>query len=816
MNVTGSSKSAALRAKLGEWTVRHPVLSILLVSLLAVAVNCYPIVFFGRSYVSPTRGVPMVYGNFPTLPGMADVAPVNGHGSDTGGMMIWGVPIGLMESRSILEHGEIPLWNRYSHAGDTLLGQAVSMLGDPLHWIVILGHGSALAWDLKFLLAKFLFCAGFGLLIRRLFQSLPLALIFCALAAYSGPFYYIFNHPIFFVFCYTPWILLSAIELTDPASKKYLPWGLVWLLANFGCFNAGHIEPAVVFIGGLNLAALAFSIITFRGLAFARKILVRITIGTALFLALTAPFWLSFLAALQGAFTIHSEIRVVQMPFASALGIFDDVFFRLPVHEDGFHVPAPGASFLIFVGAVYSLIRWRLVKDEKFFWVNLGAVFLWGGCVFGWVPAPLLAAVPLLNRVGHTHTDFSYLLVIHLTIQCAYGFRCLAREESFRRAAISLAGVTLVLTAMTLLYCFGFEHAPVPWIYFLPVIGGAFAAPLLFAWLRNRPHFAPIGYLSVLLLAFVPNFRFAFYNFGFDVLMKPGPRVALNAPSPSINHIKADTSEPFRVIGAELILSGDYAAAYGLEDIRSCAPLSNTELVNLLRNFPGMIPNAEWEVDLGNPVLAHSLLNLLNVKYLLTPPAVNVGSGLGFRLVSTNDFGVIENLDTWPRAYFSDTIVPLESNGQFITYLSAHGKSPFAALTPDELAHHPELLPLKDRPNPIAIFATNYTLRANSTAFNIHAPSAGVACLTEGNARDFFATANGEPKSVFTVNRAFKGIYLDKPGDYHIEFVYRPGHWKLACTLFWLACASIVLICIGGFATRKQPKTEMPVDRTVS
>jgi len=61
--------------------------------------------------------------------------------------MWWEVPVGFIESRSLLEQHELPLWNRYSHAGDTLIGQAISMLGDPLQWIVILGQGSAGAWD---------------------------------------------------------------------------------------------------------------------------------------------------------------------------------------------------------------------------------------------------------------------------------------------------------------------------------------------------------------------------------------------------------------------------------------------------------------------------------------------------------------------------------------------------------------------------------------------------------------------------------------------------------------------------------------------
>jgi len=807
MKLSDSLKSEITSAGLAESMARQPVLAIILISLAAIALNCFPIIFCGKSFVAPAWGVPMLYERYPTLPGMTNTVPVDAHGSDTGSMLIWGVPAGFIESRSVWEHGELPLWNRYSHAGDTLIGQAVSMLGDPLQWIVIAGHGSAIAWDIKFVLAKFLFTLGCGLLIRRLFGDLRLTLIFSVLAAYCGAFYYIYNHTVFFVFSYTPWILLSGLELLDLRSKHYFRWGLVWLVANFGCFNGGHVEPAVVLIGGLNLAALAFALANVRGFVPAATVLLRLAVGTTLFLFLTAPMWLSFLTALQGAFSLHSEVRVVQYSFANLLGIFDDVFFRLPVNEVIFMAPGPGTSFLIFVGAVYSMVRWRLVKNERFFWVNIGALVLWGGCVFGWVPSWVLSSIPFLNRVGHTHTDFSYLLVIHLTIQCAYGFKCLALEENFRRIARGLLSVAAILAAITILYYFGFKHGPMFWSYYAIVVAGAFAAPLLFALLKTRGRLTFAGMAAVALLAFIPNFRFGMYASGHPILMLPGDRVTLNAPSPAVEKIKEDKST-FRVVGAELILSGDYSATYGLEDIRSCAPLSNAELVQLLRNFPGMSPHEDWEVDLTNLVAAHALLNFLNVKYILTPPAVNVQEGLGFRLYDKSDLGVVENLDVWPRAFFSDTIVPIASTNQFIQYLLQNGKQPFAALTPDEIARDPALSQLQSNRKPTTAPATNYILLPNSTAFDVHAAKPGIVCLTEGQAKTFTATANGEFKTVFTVNRAFKGIYLDKPGDYHIQFVYRPGHWRLACILFWSALGFIAALAALHFALGKFKKVE--------
>ena len=75
--------------------------------------------------------------------------------------------------------------------------------------------------------------------------------------------------------------------------------------------------------------------------------------------------------------------------------------------------------------------------------------------------------------------------------------------------------------------------------------------------------------------------------------MLSGPRVALNAPSKAISRLQKTSTGPFRVVGEGWNLAGDYAAVYGLEDIRSCAPLSRSEYLDLVTNFPGMKFGAE-------------------------------------------------------------------------------------------------------------------------------------------------------------------------------------------------------------------------------
>jgi hypothetical protein len=789
-----NAKKSRWAAFFSAWNLRHPVLALVLVSLLAVVINCHPIIFCGRSYVSPASMGMLVYSWPPLFPGMKPAPAMSAHGSDASATMVQDVPWGFIEYRSLLQHGELPLWDRYGHAGSAFLGQAVTMLGDPLQLIVIFGHGSALAWDLKFLTAKLLFCIGFGLLVQRLLACQPLALIYAALAAYCGAYFYINNHPSFFVIAYAPWILLSALVWLNPHRPHFFRWGLLWLLVNFACFNAGHVEVAVILMGGLNLAALVYAVQACRRTAEFRAVLGRMVAGTLLLGGLTAPVWLSFLAELPGAFTSHAEVHVVQLPLKCLPGAFDDLLYQLFLPDDTVPALAPGTSLLVFVGCVFSVVRWRQMRSDPFFWINSGAIGLWGGCIFGWVPASVIASIPLLNRDGHTQIDFSYLLVIHLTIQSAYGFRALAQETDFRRTVADFLWLVLALFGMLLAYRTSSFHRPVPWDYFLCVGAGAIGAPLLFAFFKRRgSQISAIGWTTILLLGLIAQFRFGLYAYGAkDLLLLAGPRMALDTPSPAVEKLKQDPAGPFRVVGLQYNLFGDYAAVYDLEDIRSDAPLTSGEFMDLVRKFPGIKFGYEWIIEVKNPVAAQPLLNLLNAKYLLTMPGFPLPPGLDYRMTDQSDFGVVENLQVWPRAFFTDRVLSIATTEDFIQQLIQHGQHPFAALAPQDIATQPGLRELTAAHPALVQAATNYQLHVNSTAFEVHAPSAGVVCLTEGQARDFTATANGELKTVLTVNRAFKGLYLDRPGDYHIVFTYRPRHWRLACCLFSLALGTLV------------------------
>jgi hypothetical protein len=281
--------------------------------------------------------------------------------------------------------------------------------------------------------------------------------------------------------------------------------------------------------------------------------------------------------------------------------------------------------------------------------------------------------------------------------------------------------------------------------------------------------------------------------------------VALDGFSPAINRIKTDQSGPFRVTPLHLSFSGDYLAVYGLEDIRSSEPVSNGEYIQLISKFPGMRFDDDWIIQVEDMLQAQPLLNLLNIKYLLANPTNQAPAAADFRVADRSDFLVMENPEAWPRAFFTDKVAVIPSNEEFIKHLLKNGRQPFVALTPKEMAKQPGLQQLEEAGPATVLAATNYQLLPNSTAFDVHATSAGVVCLTEGQAKDFTATANNTPKQVLTVNRAFKGIYLDQPGDYHIKFTYRPRYWRLACILFWMAAGSVIALAALSVAKIRRP-----------
>src|SRR6185312_5156726 len=149
----------------GKWMRARPRTSIALMAVVAVGIQCHPVIFMGRSFASPNNGSLMLYGDLPTLPGATEYMYTDTMGSDTGALLFNHIYYPMIQRDALLKHGELPLWNRNSLCGEPLLGQGQSMFGDPFNVLTILADGAAWAWDVRFVLARWLFAAGLGFIV---------------------------------------------------------------------------------------------------------------------------------------------------------------------------------------------------------------------------------------------------------------------------------------------------------------------------------------------------------------------------------------------------------------------------------------------------------------------------------------------------------------------------------------------------------------------------------------------------------------------------------------------------------------------------
>jgi len=787
------------------WLSRRPRWFLAITALAVVLLNCYPIVFCGRSFVSPNNGAPtdggnsLMYDTSPTLPGYFDERIADLHGADTGAIMWHDVPNAFVEARNLWQQRAMPLWNRYKNAGDPLLAQGISMFGDPLHLIVLAGGGSAVAWDIKFLVAKVLFCLGCGWLVLLLTRQQRLALFYTVVAAYCGLFNFIPNHPGFFVFCYGPWILLSAMRVLTESGPRRIGWGLLWLVANTGCFNAGHVEAAVVCISGLNLTGLV-SVLAEKNSARWRAVGLMAAL-TAIFAGLNAPVWIPFLSYLPDSFNLHTDVVIEQFPLYLIAGLFDDSFYHAV--QDGPMAMGPGGTIFVLFGTLFSLASYRELRQETFFKINLVASVVWGGFIFGYIPPALVEHLPLIRGIGHIRVDFSYLAIIQLLIGSAYGCLALARfveaKEVWRRWFLAAGGLVLI----ELIFFWSTRTIEKPlelYLYVATITLCVLLVPPMYLFCERTvgaPRLA--GCLALGVLLFLPHARFGLYTFGPDRwLLQPGKRAQLDFSSEAVKSMQRDAREPFRATGLAWDLYGGYGAVYDLEDIKGVSALMNRYYMELCTHYPG-VERDSYLIELSDPTAAKNLLSMLNVRYLLQNPRDPAPDGLPYRLAGKYDLTIFENDAVWPRAFFADSIRTYQGVDDFVSLLEQYGGSPFAAISEADLDRHPKLRTLAEHPGSMTVRSGfDYKRSANETTFEIEAPARGIVLVSEtyvGGA--FTAEVNGEAREVLRLNHALKGVFLDKPGHYLLTFRYSPPHWALALTLFF---ASSTLIGVGAVA----------------
>jgi len=789
----------------------HPHTALAAIAIAAAVLASYPVVFCGRSYLSPNNGIALLYSAVPTVPGLTDWRQANVHGADVGAMMWQHLPYTVVEHRALFRDGELPLWNRYNSCGIPLLGQGQSMFGDPLHVPVLLAGGAAWAFDLKFVLAKALFAAGLGFTVWTATRNLTAAALVTFAAAFAGFFNFRLNHPAIFSVGVAPWVLLCWVHVVQAAKlRECAAWCAGLLLANFSLLTSGTVKEAYMLLLALNLAGGLALLFSPDALVLKwRKGMLAAATGLILILV-SAPVWLTFLDTLAVARTSSDQPLAWQLPANRLIGLFDDLFYRELSSEHV--VVAPSLNFLLLLGVLWFCASIHRFRRDSLALVlaagALGAISL----VFAWVPGSLIIRLPVLRHVVHIANTFSCVAMVFLAVLAGYGFRAardaLAANKWWRPALAAL----LLLGGLILAYFHGMAYywsgrdAFRQWLLIVPehrfffiylalMLVSLVTLTLVAAWyLRRRRLSALAGIAALLALGVLLGRNGLHYSSTYQEVYftAPAPRADLQARSSAVEFMKTKAgAEPFRAVGTANNLFPGFTAVYGIEGVNGPDAVMNPAYTELLL-AAGLLHSGDWRMMLPSAGLAQiqPMLDLLNVRFCATEPGAAPPGGTYTRAADL-DLSVYASPTVWPRAFFTDTVIALRGPGELIALAHQAGGRPFATIAAPDLTAHTTLARLpREFERRQVVPATDYRLTNNTTSFVIHASCAGVIVLHESYLPgDFRVTVNGAPTDDFRVNHAFKGIAIEAPGVYRVIFVYRPRHWTLALILAGLGLA---------------------------
>lgn len=829
----------------------RPVRAVALVAALAVVASAYPIVFLGKSHVSPNLGTALLYDGFPTLPGYKSAEVADVKLSDIGAVMWQHVPFSMMQHFALTQ-GELPLWNRFNSGGTPMLGQGQSMFGDPIHLLVIAANGAAWAWDVKYLIAKWLFASGLGLIVlavagapasRRLAAdaggtptlpgllpvALPAALIVALAAPFIGFFLYRINHPAYFSLCYAPWALYCWVRVSQAADwRGSARWAAGLIVANLALMNSGTAKEAYMLLLCMNFSGAC--VLLSAGAPWRERAGKFAILGWAgvLFVLLTAPIWATFLHTLANAYTAYNAASAYQIQPGMMLGFFDEIFYRPLMSEE--RVFNPSVNFLVLLGFLYFLATLRHSFGNRAAMAIAVSAFVPLALAFGLVPAQWIVKVPFLSNIAHLDNTFSCALIILVSVLAGAGFAQAATRLGTREGRGDLVGAGLMLFALVFSFI-GYRqavHRPIlgptvsllqpgqaiavssfVWADLVTLLMASVALALAARHALTRRTLTPALGFVIALAAMLLVWRHGLHasTMGFENYTgRPPVRTNFHARSEAMQLArKLHAQEPTRGFGFRGNFFPGWSVAYGLESLHGPEALVNPWLRDLAGQLPGVERLWDWRLYLepANAGVARPVLDALNVRLYFDLQSDQGLLGQALKLVKTADLDVYESPTAWPRAFFTNRLTSYEQTAEFIEKIKRGDGRPFAAVQRPDLTSQPQLAALAtELAGRTVVPATGYKLTGNTTSFSVKATEPGIVVLTETLwPGDFRVEVDGQRAPVIRVNHAFKGVLIANAGDHRITFRYWPRNfWR---NLLLCGTGAALLAVSLAFALRR-------------
>ena len=799
---------SALAARIAEAARLRPVLALSLTAAAAVAIQCHPVLFQGRSFVSANNGGHMLYEQLPTLPGDTDPMSTHTGSSDTGALLFQHLYYPMVQ-RDALAHGELPLWNRYSLCGEPLLGQGQSMFGDPFNFLTIAADGAAWAWDLRFLIAHWIMAASLGGIVWLLTRRLGAAALVAAAGAFLGFYGFRLCHPANFSVCYAPAILLAWTGLgTATTPRRTLLWLTALVGANWLVMTSGTVKEAYMLMVGLDFAGAL--LLWSRPEAATRRIHLPGLAAAAGFgfVLLTAPLWLTFLNAWGHSMTGYDTPQAQTLPWAQFLGFFDDLFYRQAQKDE--NVVAPALNIIFLLGFIWWFIQPSAWRSGRAGWYLLAAALPPFALAFGLVPASVIVRIPFVGNIVHVGNTFSCVLLTLLAVLAGLGFRDAwdrLKDPASYRVIIRLLVAGALLAVVYLVATWHTEKSSFFTGYAVALGLAATLLPLGVHWGLQRPGSpGPLWVVVAIGLPLLAWRHTQFRHSSFDRYdFAPGPRSDFHATSTAARLLNPHLTSPGRVVGWGSNLYASYntvlrwESVYGVDAVRSRHYHELADALRLERVW-----NWDWPNRESDSVALIRRYDLYNVTHYVATHQAGPHPIAGLQALGQADLDIYASPTAWPRAFFCDRTVGYGSPTEFARLLVEGDGRPFAAVqSGDKSAPAPGGSPDRRIISP----AHDYRFTPNNTSFTVEATGPGVAVLTETYyLDDFQVTVNGKPAGYFRVNHSFRGVALPSAGTYRIEYRYWPRFFTAS---LWSSFLGLLLL-IGGAAWLGRPTTPPP------
>jgi len=710
----------------------------------------------------------------------------------------------LLQERAIRIDGEFPVWNRFNGGGRTMLGQGQTMLGDPLNWLVWAVGTNAWSFDLKFIALRALFAFALGVTVLMLNRDLLAALLITFSAPFLTYFVYRVNHPAIFTLCYSPLVLLAWIALLR-AEPRRIPWcaaGLV--IANWLLINSGTAKEAYVLLALLNATGIVALVLNRRQLSAPLPLIMTSSLGSlACFLAVSTPIWATLFDAIRNGSTYYQVPAAYFLSLHSLLGFADNLYFLFSYDKYW-----PGLNFIVFAGAIigatYASGWWfRDGRDRNTAIVLTGVLLFCFVLAFGLVPSSLIVSIPIVNSIHHIHNTFLTAAVVPACVLAGIGFSRL--RDCPHARAVRVERMVLILITLMLCVILAFTSAragtPPLIVVYTMILMGALVVFFRLVRLNTLAEVSP-SLFGLWILAFVLLLgRGAAWDRTplVYVVFNPQTRVDLLAESSTVSEVRKHLDPPVRAIGTGNTFFSGYRAALGFESIDGPDALEERpyrELMTVLN-----LPYGSWgwrmEFKRENLEQHAAALDMLGVGIVFSNEALDDLPGFT-PIAAEPRLRAYLRKGAWPRAFFSDRVVPYSSLTS-LSQLVQRRSGPFVAIDITQFAKAEQLSALIRDPSWKTTFvpASNYKLTSSTTSFTVDAPAAGVVYLGESDGPgDFIVRVNGSRSEYFSANHAFKAIYIPKAGSYKITVRYWPARldtYLMISSLGFLALCGLLV-----------------------